>query len=175
MVTRMSSRREVLKFGAAAAAVGVAVTAAPSTSTAAPSSAGAALAPVDAPPWTLLNPYRSGDAVGSWTLTGLSALDHGAAVIELSDASRTARVHVCALGAAPRGVASTDRFDLLLMNGGDGTTASDEPLARAIAVLAAAIGANTDAALQAHPELAALLTHPERLEAFDSADCNVLA
>jgi hypothetical protein len=35
--------------------------------------------------------------------------------------------------------------------------------------------ANTDAALRTHPELAALLTHPERVAAFDTADCDVLA
>jgi hypothetical protein len=173
MVPGMSSRREVLKFGAAAAAASVALTA-PWTVDAAPLQ-GEPQTPRVGAPWTLFAPYRAGGAIGAWTLAGLTGVAHGAVVLELRNAPRTARVHVCAHGGTPRGIVSTDRFDLLLMNGGDGATCSDEPLARTLAVLAAVMEANTDAALRTHPELAALLTHPERVAAFDTADCDVLA
>jgi len=169
----MSTRRDVLKFGAAAAAA-ASVTMSSSPSAALAATDAALLAPPDAAPWTLLTPYRSGDAIGEWTLTGLTGVAAGAVIVQLARSDRTARVHVCAHQGAPRGLASSDRFDLLLMNQGDGRTPTDESLARALALLAVTIEANTDGAVADHPELGALLTHPERLRAFDSAGSTVL-
>lgn len=163
-----------MKLGAAAAAAGVTSTALPSSGFARTTPSAGSLAPAGAAPWALVAPYGAGDAIGAWTLARLTAPDHGAVVLELTDGARVARVHVCARSEPPRGLASTDRFDLLVMNGGDGATPSDEPLARAVTALAAVIESNTDDAVQTHPELAALLTHPERVQAFDGAGFDVL-
>ena len=164
----MESRRDALKKMAAAVAATSAVAAAspalasPTTPTdVAPESA---TEPAPSPaPWPLLAPYGSGDRIGDWTLAELGHVQDGAARIELVCEGSRARVHLCANGGHPSGLASTGRFDLVLMNFGDGNTPSPEALARVLAVLAARIEANTDMALASCPELATLMPHGERL------------
>lgn len=164
----MESRRDALKKMAAAVAAGSAVAAATPVlaSPARPpelEADPAPPAPTRPAPWPLLAPYGPGHTIGQWTLVDLAPVDKGATVIELAQGDLAARVHVCANGGHPCGLASTDRFDLVLMNFGDGRTPSPEQLARALAVIASRLEANAEAALRACPELAELMPHGDRL------------
>ena len=125
-------------------------------------------------PWVLLAPYGSGDVIGGWTVVDLSPVENGAALLELARGRVRARVHLCANGGRPCGLSSTDRFDLVLMNFGDGNTDSPEDLARALAVIAARIEANTATALASFPELASLMPHGERLATWFGQDREIL-
>lgn len=176
----MESRRDALKImlaTAAAAATGA-------TTTAAEASMGAHRAarhlaerpptttdpakPVASGPSTLIQPLRQGDQLGgTWQLAALHPVAAGAAVIELHDLEgQRARIHVCARQGDALGVASTPRLDLMLMNGGDGATASNEFLGRIVLGLAALVEQNEGAAFRAHPELSRLMSHDARLRAF---------
>ena len=172
----METRRDVLKKLGAAAVVGSSVaTAAPALAKSDPAQAAldaAASTPAATlePPWTLLAPLTAGSAIGQWTLQELSPVHDGASVVTLAnDSGDLARIHICLNGGSPRGLAHTERFDLLLMNGGDGGTPSQEHLARVLSVLAGHVSSNGDAALISHPELRQLMTHDERVAAFDDA------
>jgi hypothetical protein len=175
----MDSRRDALKKMAAVVAAGSAAAAA----TPALASPPRLHVPEDSPeestqhrsgPWPLLAPYTAGDRVGGWTLAHLGPVVNGAALLELARDDLRARVHLCANGGHPCGLSSTDRFDLVLMNFGDGNTDSPEDLARALAVLAASIEANTEAAALACPELTELMPHGERLATWFGEDREVL-
>lgn len=164
----MESRRDALKKMAAAVAAGSAVaTGTPALATTRRPPAEETGPPEPTPPrpapWPLLAPHGPGDRIGDWTLADLGPVRDGAALLELAGHGATARIHLCANRGRPCGLASTDRFDLVLMNFGDGNTPSREDLARALAVLAARIEANTADALAACPELAELMPHGERL------------
>jgi hypothetical protein len=177
----MESRRTILKglsVSAAAMAVGPGAAAAKSGV-----AAGAIKAPAKAAaltarqaPWGLVAPLSAGSALGAgWTLLSLGPVQDGAAVISLVNTEGVvARLHVCRNGGAPRGLAHTPAFDLLLMNGGDGGTPSREDLGRVLLGLARVVEANEPVALAAHPELAGLMTHDERQEAFRDSRPEVL-
>ncbi len=162
----MESRRDALKKMAAVVAAGSAVAAAGPSLASTPPLAEADPPPAAEPrepPWALLAPHGPGDRVGEWTLAGLGPVDRGATVLELERDGVLARVHLCANAGHPCGLASTDRFDLVLMNFGDGRTPSPEQLARTLAVLASRLEANADVATRSCPELAELMPHGERL------------
>jgi hypothetical protein len=176
----MESRRDALKILGAAVAAGTTVaTVGPALASDRTEAVEEVLPSPEAPilppsPWTLVAPYVAGDRIGDWTLDDVGPVLDGAVVLSLSRETEAGRAHLCARDGAPRGLASTDRFDLLLMNEGDGRTSSREDLARTLAVLVARIERNTDAALAAHPELASLMTHDQRLASFAAADREVL-
>ncbi len=113
--------------------------------------------------WELLAPIGPGsDLGGGWSAKSLSAVSHGAAVLTIAHLSGTnARVHVCRRAGAPRGVAHTERLDLLLMNGGDGSVPTDEDLSRAVKTVALRISRQERQATQPRPK--GLLPHPARL------------
>ncbi len=179
----MDSRRDALKkFAGAVAIAGVGAAAGDANASlprqAAPRPAGTPVEvapPAPSRPWTLLRSVEPGQALGAgWHLADLGPVAAGAVVVHLVDVEgRSARVHLCARDGEPDGVAHTDRFDLLLMNRGDGQTPSDEGLGRVVIGLAAIIARNEAAALAAHPELAGLLPHEERLRSY--VDTNRLA
>ena len=122
--------------------------------------------------WALLAPLSSGDYLaGPWVLHDLQPVDRGAAVLVVRHrGGRLARVHLCRNSGDPSSPAFTERFELLLINGGEGITPTEEPLAQALVVLAQRIEANTEAALRDHPELASLMTSAERQRAYDGTD-----
>ncbi|MFT7624157.1 MAG: hypothetical protein ACI9WU_003344, partial [Myxococcota bacterium] len=99
---------------------------------------------VDAPsPWSLVLPEIVGSELSDgWHLSALSPIIRGRFTATLMAGLREARVAVCARGEVPRGLAATDRTDLVLLNHGRGELATDETLARAIDVLADRIRAN---------------------------------
>jgi hypothetical protein len=173
----MESRRDALKMmlvTAAGAAGGAGATA--TKASFGESKAREALAKRDttetaeagATPWTLISPLQPGDTLGgTWKLAALGAITAGAVVVELHDLEgQQARIHICARKGEALGLASTPHLDLLLMNGGNGTTTSNEHLGRVVLGLAALIEQNEGAAFQAHPGLTKLLSHDERLRAF---------
>jgi hypothetical protein len=118
-----------------------------------------------AAPWKLLRPLAVGAAVApGWHLAGFTGVVDGSCVLTLqNERGRAHRVHVCRNDGAPQGLAHTKRFDLIVMNGGEGDLPTDENLAQAIAAVARVMAANEGKTRQ---EVAALLTHNERVRLF---------
>ena len=160
----METRRDALKklgIGSAACVVGVPAAASRPGSLPTPLEASAHPAP-----WDLLSPLSAGSAVGlGWSIHSLSPVEKGAAVLTLSHAGGTqARIHICAHNGSPAGVAYTELLDLVLMDGGDGRTPTDEALGRVLMGLAASMR-NTEGRLS--PDgLSAFRIHSDRLERF---------
>jgi hypothetical protein len=127
-----------------------------------------ASAPSAPPPWELIAPLRAGTAVGpGWRVAELSAVVDGSCVLTLANRrGRTQRVHLCRNDGRPHGVVYTQRFDLLVMNGGQGDLPTDEGLAQAVAAVAHALAAN-----ERRPAavVTALLPHGERAQRFGAA------
>jgi len=179
-------RRKVLQYGLAAAAVPL-VRVAPAAAEGAPSDPGPeakeAKGPAGPPPvelgakvasgpMALMAPHVVGSDLGrGWTLLDLRAPDRGAMLLSLKRTAdgAVARVHLCRNGGCPAGIASTDRLDFMLMNGGGGDEASDEELGLVLLELAPAVAAN-----EADIDLKGLQTHEERIEAWLQADPGAL-
>ena len=119
------------------------------------------------PPWELLRPLAMGTVVAyGWKVAGLSGAVDGSCVLTLqNERGRSHRIHLCRNDGQPTGVVHTQRFDLVVMNGGEGDLPTEEGLAQAIAQVAHVLAANEGAAHQA-PVLAALMPHEERVRRF---------
>lgn len=130
----------------------------------------AAEAPTAPAPWQLLAPLGRGSDVGlGWRLSHLSDIERGAAVLTLAhESGEEARVHLCAIGKRPRGVAQSDHVDLMLMNRGDGKQQTLEPIGRVLKTLANVIRANERSA---DAGAAGLLPHALRVSYFRSQRC----
>lgn len=181
----LSRRAFVGKLAAGAAAAG-AVGAIGSRAQAALSAEDASRAmPADAParvtdaaaheasaaPWALVAPLSAGAPLhGEWQLVALSGASAGSCVATLRNArGRQERIHLCRNTGAPSGVVHTERFDLVVMNGGDGAQATEEGLAQAVAALAHAVARNEGGYADA-TVLGELLGHEERVARYaDSA------
>jgi hypothetical protein len=123
----------------------------------------------EAPPWALLYPLRAGSKVGKgWSIASLGGVERGAAVLTLKNADgRTARVHLCASKGAPIGVAHSKSIDLLLMDGGSGTSQTDEDLGRVLKGIARRITVNERQIGQdAGAFFARLESHHERVATY---------
>jgi 2Fe-2S type ferredoxin len=96
----------------------------------------------DPPPWGLLVPFAEGSAIGlGWEIASLGPIRGGAAMLLLRhEGGDTARVGVRRNGGTPVGVAHTEHLDFVLMNGGGGGAPTDVPIAKALCVLADALG-----------------------------------
>jgi hypothetical protein len=154
----MESRRAFLRmsvFGIAAASVagGVAVSA---------GSSGAPVAPIGSAPDWRFAPVRAGDEIGlGWSLVRIFPAVQGAVTLTLAHADgRAARVDVCLREGAPRGPASTENLDFIVMDGGDGAGRTDESLGRVVRRLAAMAARNEE---QDVASLAALEPHADRV------------
>lgn len=175
-------RRKVLQFGIAAAVVPL-VHAAPGVAgepTAEPRSiAGPEVSTpkrlgddAAAGPHELLAPHSPGADLGmGWTFLDLRAPDRGAMLLSLKHVSdgAVARVHLCRNSGCPAGIASTERLDFILMNGGRGDDASDEELGRVLLRVAGIVQGN-----EAEIALEGLQTHEERIEAWLQAEPGAL-
>jgi len=127
-----------------------------------------ALATLSAPaPWRLLRPLKMGSAVAhGWRVAGLTGVVDGACVLTLQNQrGRTHRVHLCRNDGRPHGLVYTQRFDLLVMNGGVGDLPTEEGLAQAVAEVAHVLAANEGEGRHA-PVVTALLPHAERVRRF---------
>jgi hypothetical protein len=130
-----------------------------------------ASAPASAPPpWALLRPLAMGSAVAhGWRVAELSGVADGSCVLTLRNArGRTQRVHLCRNDGHPQGLVYTRRFDLVMMNGGQGDLPSEEGLAQAVAQVAHVLAANEGDRRQ-EPLVTALLPHAERVRQFASS------
>ena len=159
----MDTRREALKklgIGSAVCMVGVAPAAA------IPPAPLLSSSEISVAPWELLAPLAKGSAIGlGWSIAGLSAVEKGARVLTLSHSlGKVARIHICAHRGSPAGLAHTASLDLLLMDGGNGSTPTDEDLGRVLLGLAAHLQ-NTESRLES-AELESLQPHAERLALF---------
>ena len=143
----------------------------PAAQAAEPAQVAAAAAPTQpAPPWELLRPLALGSGVGTgWRLAGLTGVADGSCVLTLQNArGRSHRVHLCRNDGSPQGLVYTKRFDLVVMNGGQGELPTDEGLARAVAEVAHVLAANEGD--RAHePIVTALLPQAERVRQFSTA------
>lgn len=146
----MTRRRDFLRlaiFGAAgagvlpAAAHARAVEAAGAVPDAASAPAEAGL-PAQAS-W-LLAPLQLGSPLGlGWRLVRAFPPIEGAITLNLAhDDGRLVRVDLCLRDGAPRGPASTQLVDFIVMDGGDGTAPMDESVGRALRRLAAIVADN---------------------------------
>jgi len=170
----MDSRRTVLKkllagTAAAAAVPGVANAAfeAVQGGTRAADAEGVTL-PTGPAPWWLVHPIGMGTPLKfGWYVAGLSSVERGAAVLTLAHASgRGARVHICAHGGKPRGLASTRLVDLVLMDGGSGSFQTDEKLGRVVLGLAERIRRNETLPDGDLKPIARMMTHDDRVESY---------
>lgn len=126
---------------------------------------------VTPPPWEIMRPLAAGSVVAStWRVVDLSGIADGSCIVTLGNQNhRTHRVHVCRNGGEPRGLVYTDRFDLVVMNGGRGDLPTEEGFGHAVASVAHAI-ANNETSRDAAQVASALLTQTEREQRFaDSA------
>jgi len=118
-------------------------------------------------PWELLHPLAMGTVVAhGWRVTGLTGAVDGSCVLTLqNERGRAQRIHLCLNDGHPNGVAHTRRFDLVVMNGGEGDLPTEESLAQALAEVAEVLAANERDARQA-PIVAALMPHNDRVRQF---------
>ena len=167
----MESRRGLLQklgVGAAVAATGAGVSRAARAEHRRQLQAFAAGGTTTAAPWWLLQPLREGARLSDgWVVAGLSPVERGAAVLELQHASGdVARVHLCAHGGRPKGVAHTRLFDLVLMDGGQGDRPTNPRLGRTLMGLARRIRRNEVAQGGDLDSVSRMLTHAERVALY---------
>jgi hypothetical protein len=117
-------------------------------------------------PWELLRPLTIGSVVAhGWRIAEFRGAVDGSCVVSLQNArGRTQRVHICRNDGSPQGLVYSERFDLVVMNGGQGDLQTEEGLAQAVAELAHVLAANERRADQ--EMLAALMPHAERVRRF---------
>ncbi len=99
-----------------------------------------------APAWGLLKPLHEGIVLGlGWAVESLSPIRGGSATLALRHPDLgIARVAIHRNEGAPLGVAHTDHLDFMLMNGGSGTTQTDESIGRILVGLARALQSTPD-------------------------------
>ena len=121
-------------------------------------------------PWELVRPLALGSVVAhGWRVAGLSGVVDGSSVLTLeNERGRAQRVHLCRNDGRPQGLVCTKRFDLVVMNGGQGDVPTEEGLAQAIAEVAHALAANEDDR-QHQQVITALLPQAERVRLFSGS------
>jgi len=122
-------------------------------------------------PWELLRPLTMGSMVAhGWRVAGLTGAVDGSCVVTLQNArGRAHRVHICSNEGRPTGLIYTKRFDLVVMNGGQGDLPTEEGFAQAVAEVAHVLAANEHGHRQA-TVVAQLLPHAERVRRFTGAE-----
>lgn len=122
------------------------------------------------PPWELVHPLMPGAALGhGWRLAELSPVVHGGCVLTLqNERGREYRVHLCRNNGDPQGLVYTNRFDLIVMNGGQGDLPTEEGLAQAVAMVAHVLAAN-EHRREHQAVVASLLPHAQRVSLFAGA------
>jgi len=114
----------------------------------------------------MLEPIHVGDHIGlGWSLTAMTPVECGAAVLAITHAAtnRQVNVHVCRHTGRASGAAHSQTLDFLLMNSGDGATMTDESLGRVLNVLSD-IAAHNERSGRRPPKT--LQTHDERMSLF---------
>jgi hypothetical protein len=118
-------------------------------------------------PWELVHPLAMGTAVTrDWRVAGLTGAVNGSCVLTLENTrGRTHRIHICRNDGRPQGLVYTKRFDLVVMNGGEGDLPTEEGFAKAVAEVAHVLAAN-EYKQQHEAVVASLLPHAARVEQF---------
>ena len=118
-------------------------------------------------PWDLVRPLAMGSTVASgWHLAAMSGAIDGSCVVTLENArGRAHRVHLCRNDGRPQGLVFTKRFDLVVMNEGEGDLPTEESLAQAVAELAHVLAANENDR-QHEAVITALLPQADRVRMF---------
>ncbi len=90
------------------------------------------------PPWVILKPFEAGSVLGlGWVIEGLSPIRSGSATLSLRHEQHgSARVAIRRNCGAPLGVAHTEHFDFLLMNGGSGISYTESSIGRVLVAFA---------------------------------------
>jgi len=122
-------------------------------------------------PWELLRPLSMGSMVApGWRVAGLTGAVDGSCVLTLQNArGRAHRVHICSNDGRPTGLIYTKRFELVVMNGGQGDLPTEEGFGQAVAKVAHVLAANEHDHRQT-TVVAQLLPHAERVRRFTGAE-----
>jgi hypothetical protein len=122
-------------------------------------------------PWDLVRPLAAGSTVAKgWHLAAMSGAVDGSCVVTLQNArGRTHRVHLCRNDGRPQGLVYTKRFDLIVMNEGEGDLPTEESLAQAVAELAHVLAAN-EHDRRHESVVTALLPQAERVRMFSGSN-----
>jgi len=121
-------------------------------------------------PWELLSPLALGsDVANGWSAAGLTGVVDGSCVLTLrNQRGREHRIHLCRNDGSPEGLVYTNRFDLVVMNGGRGDLPTEEGLAQAVAEVAHVLAQNeTNRQLEA--VLSNLMPQAERVSQFSGS------
>jgi hypothetical protein len=120
------------------------------------------------PPWELFHPLAAGAVVAhGWRVADLRGVADGSCVLTLKNQrGREHRVHVCSNDGNPQGLVYTNRFDLVVMNGGQGDLPTEEGLGQAVAEVAHVLAANENHVTV----VAGLLPHAERMRRFEGSE-----
>ena len=121
-----------------------------------------------AQPWGLLQPLREGSEIADgWHLAALTGVVHGSCVVTLrNESGREYRVHVCRNNGNPQGLVYTNRFDLVVMNGGRGDLPTEESVGQAVAKLAHIMAANESSQAEV---VASLMTQADRVDSYTTS------
>ena len=165
----MTTRRELLRHLGAGAASASALGAGKTALATHHATLQAFARPSRAAPWWLFKPLQQGSRVGlGWRIQDLGAVERGAAILELSHdkAGVTARVHICTYEDQPRGLAHTELFDLILMDGGQGDKPTEESIGRVLLTLADIIRENELGEEADLDRVNRMLSHSERVAIY---------
>ena len=119
-------------------------------------------------PWHLFAPLEAGSELAlGWKIKDLSPVQLGGAVMTLEHKrGYETKVHFCKKSEEPKGITHTSHFDVFLMNGGDGDTASEEELGRVVLTLGAVVRQNEDRKPELQKLASSMLSHDERVDLF---------
>ena len=122
-------------------------------------------------PWELLRPLALGSVVANgWRVAALTGAVDGSCVLTLrNEQGQAHRIHLCRNDGRPQGLVHTTRFDLVVMNGGEGQLPTDEGFAQVVAQVAHVLARNERAQVP-QPLMTALLPHSERVRFFAGAE-----
>ena len=121
-------------------------------------------------PWNILRPLTVGSVVAAdWRVVDLTGAVHGSCVLTLgNEKGRAHRVHICRNDGQPRGLIYTNRFDLVVMNGGGGDLPTEEGFGQAVAAISHVIASN-EATGRARELANSLLAQADREQQFGAS------
>jgi hypothetical protein len=119
-------------------------------------------------PWWIVAPLQVGSDIGKgWSITALSGVQDGAAVLTLAHRDgRQVKLHICARSGQGTGLAQTALFDLVTMDGRDGEDATPEDMGRVVLSLARRIRQNEVKAAGDLRPFVDLMSHADRVALF---------
>ena len=119
-------------------------------------------------PWWLVEPLTRGSSLEQgWTVVDLGPVVDGGAVLTLKGPDQpVTRVHLCLHDGNPRGYAYTELFDLIVMDQGRGVREMPPDLAAVLTQLSETICDNELRRGSAIGDIATMMTHAERVQAY---------